>query len=487
MSDFESLDIKQIEASIIKGAKYLLQSVNVDSGIKDEDEKSNYSGIWVTAEALEFFFTTRILPIVSYSKIEPILKFLLTQQNRNNGSYTILSQNAKQKQEASTVSTGHCVYVLKLAVCGNFLNDSLKQKVLKAIEKGEQWLHSCCIEKDGYAFWGTKEIESCDPYIDERSRIEYIFDTYYSIMGLVSPLNYGGNSQINKDLIHKTKCFFREQADWFLKKYLTIFSDDSENNELPNVAIVSTFCRFVNVSNYLGESVFDDDVAEKIKQVISMHLSNPFSTTRIQVDNHENGDRGLTYVNNTPFDIGMALINTQTNINTIQRIIRKYLKMQNSVEGYWYLNFDNSYKIKTWSTTEALLVLDKAACLYKFLKLEEQQRINEAKCNEVKLEVNKEKEKLKIKEDNLNKENKKLRVILLISVIFSIVFALGVCIGIAYYISLPENKEKTISGILGYIFFPALFSVISQIVAIAIDFFNRQNMKVQNNSNTIKI
>lgn len=463
------LEVKQIETAIIKGAKFLLQSINPDNGIKFEDEGSTRSGVWVTAEVLEFFLTTRTLSIASYSQVQPMIEYLLGQQ-RPDGSWAILSQIKGKKDESSTISTGHCTYILKLAIFDDFLTKDLKSRILNSIKLGENWLRSCCIDRTSYAFWGTKAIKPCDPNIDERSRIEFIFDTFYALMGLSNPRNYPENSQADESIIRKTENFFKIQAEWFINHYRNVLS---KNEKIDLSYVLSTFCRIINVEDLFGHEIYDKTKKEEIKQII-LKCDNPFTTTKVVVDTSIIKEQGQTYTNNSPFDMGMALINLMDNVEILRNIIQVYLEKQNSVNGYWYLNFSSAYKIKTWTTAEALLVLEKALHTYKTLELKEKEKINSALFEGKVLEIELQRNSLKMIEDTLFKENKRLRIILYSSVVLSLLLAFGVSAGIAYYISLPENKENPITGLFNYIFFPALFLGIGQILTFIADLLNRK-------------
>ena len=54
---------KDVERDIIKGAEYLFLLQNNDGGIKYENASTPCSGIWVTAEALEFLLSSKNVPI----------------------------------------------------------------------------------------------------------------------------------------------------------------------------------------------------------------------------------------------------------------------------------------------------------------------------------------------------------------------------------------------------------------------------------------
>lgn len=470
-----SISVKNIEASIALGSKYLLQSLCQDNGIKYEDEQSTLSGVWVTAEALEFFFTSRSIPIVSFSKVQPLLEYLLKQQ-RKDGSWTMLSENPADK--SSTISTGHCTYVLKLAASGGFIDSSIKRRVLKAIASGEKWLMSCCVDKNGYVCWGLDgSLTMCEPEQDERNRISYIFTTFYAVMGLVNPPEYSETASTdNSNVLLKTIVFFKNQLDWFLNQYAT--TDLKELHAAEAMSnITSTFCRLINAYALLGIHI-DVTTSEKISRVLDGCSINPFSTTKVVLDNKNGDNTGSFYTNNTPFDMGIALLNLKTNIQTVQKIVEKYLNNQNSHDGSWYLNFHASYKIKTWTTAEALLVLEKAFRIYSILEIEERKRNIQNTLDEKEKVFNKKehdytseitslknelttfKSTATTTENQLNEKEKKVRSNLIGYIILNIIFAAVILVGISFWVSLPEVKDRSYVNVIQWLVIPFAVMII---------------------------
>ena len=124
---------KDVERAIIKGAEYLFLLQNNDGGIKYENASTPCSGIWVTAEALEFLLSSKNVPITAFNKIAPMLDFIVRTQ-AHDGSWSILPNEIgiSDIYNPSSIATGHCIYALKLAFVGNYLGKN-NQKIKKAI------------------------------------------------------------------------------------------------------------------------------------------------------------------------------------------------------------------------------------------------------------------------------------------------------------------------------------------------------------------
>ena len=70
-------------------------------------------------------------------------------------------------------------------------------------------------------FWGVKSTQethsATDPNKDEVHRMEYIFTTFYAVMGLLNPLGYPEDNGDDQTIIRKTISFMNAQADFFYK------------------------------------------------------------------------------------------------------------------------------------------------------------------------------------------------------------------------------------------------------------------------------
>lgn len=347
-----------LENSILKGAKFLLDLQNSDGGIKLEDENSDISGIWVTAETLEFFLQSRVLPMTCYEQVKKMIIFILDCQ-KENGAWPVLTKTSSN----STVTTGHSVYVLKLALCGGFVENELESQIRQAIKKGEEWLRDNVANRTSIAFWGAenKVNKSLNPNKDESSRMEFVFTTYYAIIGLLDPALYSGRSAIDINIIKKVYRFFSDQAQWFVNKYTSIANIDKlQISDFAKIA--STICRVIN-----GLMLIDNDISSTtlngLKKILELCNKSSYMTTSISINTQKVGSSAETYNNNTPYDMGMALVNLHTDAKFIEEIVQEYIDHQET-EGYWFLNFSSSYKWNTWPTAEALIFLEMAAKKY---------------------------------------------------------------------------------------------------------------------------
>lgn len=426
----DAIDRKRLTNTISKASKYLINSTNKDGGIKFEDEFSEISGSWVTAETLEALLESNVLPITCYKKVEPMILFLISNQN-DDGSWSILTKDSKKP---SAISTGHCVYSLKLAARDGYYST---KEIYQAIERGEAWLRDskCCIDRNGYAFWSTEPIEQgnvVDCNSDVISRMEYVFSSFYAVMGFINPDGFIVKDDIDINLIEKAKRFFVNQATFFIEKY------KSEIEKLDDILqfakVSSTICRIVNAIDMLRIEI-PNNIQSGLKDLLSLCSKNPFMTTSITVHTDRLAGFTAVYNNNTPFDMANAFLSINTDSGTLFTIIEQYIENQ-SKEGFWYLNFSSAYKIKTWTTAEAIIVLNKALRKYNEVEFYEKQK------------------EIDSRHDDLLLKYKHLRIDALISTIISMAICIGGIIGLIIWNSQPENKDTTLHNILSLLIIP---------------------------------
>ena len=448
-----------VERSIRRGVDYLIRSQNSDGGIKfqDHSEQGSVSGIWVTAEALEFFLTSKTLPLTIYKKIEPMINFLLKTQS-SDGSWSVLpnrDSTSSMDKEPSAIATGHCTYVLKLAAVGNY---AFSEQLRKSIEKGEQWLRLNCAEKDGYAFWEAKPTTklNVEPNKNESSRMEYIFTTFYAILGLINPKGYPEDNDIDRTLIAKTISFFNNQADYFIKQYRAEL--DSLKTQYTKVA--STFCRIVNGLT-LMKAVMSDETRIGLKELL-LACPDLFTTSNITLHVENIRNYAPAYNNNTPFDIANALINLEINSFDLKRIMDTYLRYQ-TAEGFWYLNFSSLFNVTTWSTSEALIVLERALEKYSLIEYEESKHQLEQEKIQMQDAVSAEKAQLEKHKAELIEKNDKLRHRALFAMIISVILSLFGILAIAFWTSTPD-ANPVLKTILDALIAPLAINILSSVV-----------------------
>lgn len=219
MSDFPIIERKAISDAILKGTSYLLSVQNDDGGIEFEDDNSERSGIWVTAEALEFFLTSQVVPITICEKIIDMINFLLNTQNAD-GSWNMLVQakQATAQDSPSIITTGHCIYVLKLAISDKYMPQAAI--INSAILKAERWLLNHKVEKGKKIYWVDGANINANPNKDVTARMETIFVSFYALMGLVPCTNGFGMLQSLStstiDILKKVKFFLKKKQNGLL-------------------------------------------------------------------------------------------------------------------------------------------------------------------------------------------------------------------------------------------------------------------------------
>lgn len=446
MADFTK---DMIIKAVAKGATFLFKSLNSDGGVKYENERSNISGIWVTAEVLESLFSSNVLALSAFVKMKPMIEFLLDTQH-DDGSWCVLKKD--DIAPPSAISTGHCTYVLKLAMVGGYLTD---RRIKEAISKGEAWLrsHACCIEKNGYIFWtaepvSSDEQSSIDPNISIKSRMEFIFSSFYAIMGFVNPPGYRVVNDIDTGLIDKALRFFEEQSEFFIGQYHQEVEPSLDALSLAKTA--STICRLINVFDILRIEA-PDRIKNGLKDVLRICSKSPFMATSIVMHSQNVREYTAIYNNNTPFDMANAFLGLGADSETLRVIISGYLEHQNQ-DGFWYLNFSREYSVNTWTTAEALIVLNRALEQYSEIELADRKAIIEQ-------------EKAELVENNnaLQQKIKSLRNNLVMSSVISLILSSIDIALIMVWISDPDIQDTLIGNVLNVLIIPLVLWVIKTV------------------------
>lgn len=430
--------------AILKGAKYLFGTINYDGGVKFEDESSITSGAWVTAETLEALLSSAVLPLPAYNKIEPMIEFLIHSQN-DDGSWNVLIEKNGAKKPSS-ISTGHCIYALKLAMVGGYLNTT---NIKQAVEKGEQWLRSgmCCIEKNGYVFWAAEPIvdfSSIDPNADVRSRMGYVFSSFYAVMGLINPSGYKVINDMDGNLLDKSMRFFRKQAEFFAEMYKSKSEIDKLDDDILQFSKVSsTICRIINAIDILNIEIASN-LRDSLHEVLLLCAKNPFMTTSITVHTNKLQGYTATYNNNTPFDMANAFLSVGADLEILDLIVSQYIRSQNT-EGSWFLNFSSAYTIKTWTTAEAIIVLNRVLERYVDIEIHENKKSAEKKCQDLETKYN------------------KLKYNSMLTAVISFILSSVDIVAIIIWISNPEHKDSFLGNFLTILIIPLVLWTIGKL------------------------
>lgn len=471
MSDFPIIERKAISDAILKGTSYLLSVQNDDGGIEFEDDNSERSGIWVTAEALEFFLTSQVVPITICEKIIDMINFLLNTQNAD-GSWNMLVQakQATAQDSPSIITTGHCIYVLKLAISDKYMPQAAI--INSAILKAERWLLNHKVEKGKKIYWVDGANINANPNKDVTARMETIFVSFYALMGLVPCTNGFGMLQSLStstiDILKKVKFFFEEEAEWFIDQYQNKKETISQSEYSK---ILSTLSRITNAI-FMLDSVLNNNYLNQVKNdllsVISNGRKNACFTTTISIGTiSDPNEFTKTYNNNTPFDVSMILLKLEDDVQLIISILKEYINNQMS-EGSWYLNFSEVYKIKTWTTAEALICLEQAFEKYDIIVTDAIEKYWKQKVFSIDTQL----KKAEDEKSCLEKENRELCDIIekdkirnkLFTILIFIAIVAGLILGIKWIID-PANSEKPIYAFWANFILPIALGILSGLIS----------------------
>lgn len=447
MLELPKIERKTISDAILKGTRFLLSTQNSDGGIEFEDEKSERSGIWVTAEALEFFLTSQVVPITICEKVVRMINFLLNTQNAD-GSWNMLVPTEQATQDSgSIITTGHCIYVLRLAISDEYMPGT--DKINNAILKAENWLLTQKIEKGKMIYWVEGAKRNLTPNKDVTARMETIFISFYALMGLVPITNGFGKpkslSTPTKDILRKVEFFFEEEAKWFINQYQ---NKAEKISQLEFPKILSTLSRITNAIFILDNVLSNDFLMQVKNELLSVILSgreNACLTTTISVGtiNEPNGFN-KTYNNNTPFDVSMTLLKLEDNVQMIVSILNEYIINQVS-DGSWFLNFSEAYKVKTWTTAEALMCLERAFEKYDIIAADDIEKHWKQEVSNINAQLKKaenEKDQLKVENGELSNMIEKTKMQnRIFTILISLAIFVGVALGIKWIID-PANEGK---------------------------------------------
>lgn len=215
-------------------------------------------------------------------------------------------------------------------------------------------------------------------------------------------------------------------------------------------------------NNYLNQ------VKNDLLSVISNGRKNACFTTTISIGTiSDPNEFTKTYNNNTPFDVSMILLKLEDDVQLIISILKEYINNQMS-EGSWYLNFSEVYKIKTWTTAEALICLEQAFEKYDIIVTDAIEKYWKQKVFSIDTQL----KKAENEKSCLEKENRELCDIIekdkirnkLFTILIFIAIVAGLILGIKWIID-PANSEKPIYAFWANFILPIALGILSGLIS----------------------
>jgi len=350
---------------IQKGIHFLLNNLNSDGGIP-ATKPGDVSGCWTTSEAIDSFLSMAYFPAAQLHRIRQMVEFLLKSQvikteavspaNERSGTLSgeILEDSSSTSpslesvqlggwalvvggSRISTMTTGHCVAALAHAHRIFQTDIAFGNRVHHAKELGLNWLHLTQNHDGG---WGVEPESGPEGSESRMISVLYALRGYYE-----AGYTFEGSKDV-RNAVRFICSTVSKDGGWGRKPGI---DSDPSNTARAVIALVRS-------SKY----TLDDNIIKRaIKFIIMSKPRNRHWDLKTETYIAQGAPGQTIYNSNTPFDVLEAFLTVGYTGPEVRALIRWFLENQED-DGRWYLG-SNTSKVKdisTWSTSEAIYVLD---------------------------------------------------------------------------------------------------------------------------------
>ena len=344
---------ERTHAAVVAATKYIMGH-GMDSKktkIRSSSEKKDKYGIWPTTEFLEFMLKNRVVsptPKIA-TLIESMVDFIVDKYNQQQKRWPFTDV---EDCETSAMTTGHCIYVLKLYVSQHFVDEAKKERITNIIREAVTTLIADYRRELGG--WKITP-DDTDPVMSLNCG-RFLF-SYNAWFGIRKVDGYQDSSLDLRDIPTK------------LGEYLLLVSNqllDECQKETPETDMYTLICTMAKAIQMLNDFAGDDYDGDRYRakkeklceQILKMlgdkseQESALSSLTQVEVSELPN-NMYQSFSNNVPFDLYFAIKNEPNCLDLSYGIIKWYIDKQSNDYGYWTFKKENV----TWPTCEALLVL----------------------------------------------------------------------------------------------------------------------------------
>ena len=354
-----------LRKEIVKGVRFLLGIQNSDGGIP-ATKPGDVSGCWTTGQSIEAFIITPYYPLEQISHVMRMVQFLIdsqikgedpelreigrfqTEQVENQVHSTTQKNPAKDQgswplvvggKSGSTMATGHCVAALALAEKVFNSQDPLIRGIVDSKERGVQWLH---LHRNSDGGWGV------EPNGSEEGRESRMVSTVYALRGYFGCGYTAENSKDIREGVQYIVDSVNEDGGWGKK---VGEASDPSNTARAVIALIRS-------GVYASNSRIISNALKYIKSAKPKE-----GLWKLQTETYiVKGAPGQTiYNSNSPYDVLESFLRAGINNENVKELIGWYVQHQED-DGRWHLGSTGKKveDISTWSTNEAIQVLDLA-------------------------------------------------------------------------------------------------------------------------------
>lgn len=344
---------KNTYSTILNATKFMIHHGMDPNGTKVRSTSPNLEkyGIWPTTEFLEFLLSNHALPITTeiVNIIEGMVEFIIEKYNPKEKKWPLTDVKGST---ASAITSGHCIYVLKLYISRPFVDYTKTESIKQIIRDAEDTLIADCRQD------GSWKILKGDDAPDIGLNFGRFFYTYNAWFGIKKVPDYTDDLSLLPNIRKRLSEYVIGISDMLLRES----NDEKLKN---NVSIQSTLiCNMAKAIQILND--YDDsNCKEKKKELYNTILqiikdsdlnSLLYSAPSVEISELPNSGYNK-FSNNIPFDLFFAIKDIPNCLELTCDIINWYLTDINTQFNCWFFPGTN---MNTWPTCEALLVLSDA-------------------------------------------------------------------------------------------------------------------------------
>jgi|GEM_PF-2193687 len=328
-----------IPDQIEKAINILLSHQNSDGGLPATKPLDD-SGGWTTAEALEAFLQCAYFPKEKVKALLGMTLFLIDSQHED-GSWALVSG-----PRGSTLSTGHTIATLQLALDAFESEAVLCERLRQAISRGFTWLEKYQNSDGG---WGVEPTSGGRDGVASR-----VAGTYYALRTFWIRGGSLENSRVVRNAIDHLVRLRRPDGSW---GYVAGAPGSVSNTARAIIALIrSGYC---TPDSPTARSAIDFILKEKPDKYLWDLETEGFLPSQPSAYG--------VYNNHTQYDALEALVRTGCTKPAVQECMTWFLEHQED-DGFYYLSrpfpFRKTPDICMWSTAEWIYILDLASGVF---------------------------------------------------------------------------------------------------------------------------
>ncbi len=355
MLNMEEMNVlkKNTYSTILNATKFMIHHGMDQNGTKVRSTSPNLEkyGIWPTTEFLEFLLSNDTLPITPeiVNLIEGMVEFIIEKYNSKEKKWPLTDVKGST---ASAITSGHCLYVLKLYISRPFVDYTKTESIKQIIREAEETLIADCRQD------GSWKILKGDDAPDIGLNFGRFFYTYNAWFGIKKVPEY-------TDDLSALPTIRKRLAEYVIGISDMLLRECNEDKLKTKGSMLSTLiCNMAKAIQILND--YDDsnciekkkELCNTVLQLINDNDLNSLLYSAPSVEISELPNSGYNkFSNNIPFDLFFAIKDNSECFELARDIINWYLTDINTQFNCWFFPGTN---MNTWPTCEALLVLSNA-------------------------------------------------------------------------------------------------------------------------------